>query len=138
MLRWRLSGAVLAVCLSGAPAWAQAPDEATRTAARALGTAGVEAYQAGDFAGASDKLEKAYQILKVPSYALWSARALEKRGQLVEALNRYLEASSMQIPAGEASVQQSAQADAEREGEALKPRVPRLVISVQGADPAEV
>jgi hypothetical protein len=52
------------------PAWSQAPDEATRTAARALGTAGVEAFEAGDMNTASDKLEKAYQLLKVPSLGL--------------------------------------------------------------------
>jgi hypothetical protein len=41
---------------------------------------------------ASDKLVKAYHLLKVPSFGLWSARALEKRGLLLEALARYLEA----------------------------------------------
>ncbi|HVY26077.1 MAG TPA: hypothetical protein VHB79_05970 [Polyangiaceae bacterium] len=119
-------------------ATAQSTEKAERTAARALGTAGVEAYQEGDYAAASDKLEKAFQILKVPSLGLWSARALEKRGQLVEALNRYLEAQSIQVPAGEVAVQQSARKDAEREGEALKVRVPRLVIELTGAEPSEI
>lgn len=129
---------MVVVALSAGPAWSQAPDEATRTAARALGTAGVEAFEAGDMTAASDKLEKAYQLLKVPSLGLWSARALEKRGLLVEALTRYLEASSMQVPGGEAAVQHKAQADAEREGTALKARVPRVVISLEGAEPSEV
>jgi hypothetical protein len=129
---------VVVVAVSAGPAWSQAPDEATRTAARALGTAGVEAFEAGDMTAASDKLEKAYQLLKVPSLGLWSARALEKRGLLLEALARYLEASSMQVPGGEAAVQHKAQADAEREGAALKARVPRVVISIEGAEPSEV
>lgn len=87
---------------------------------------------------ASDKLEKAYQLPKVPSLGLWSARALEKRGLLLEALTRYLEASSMQVPGGEAAVQHKAQADAQREGAALKARLPRVVISLEGAEPNEV
>jgi hypothetical protein len=138
MLLRRLPRFLLACSLLVRVASAQAPDPATRTAARALGTAGVEAYQAGDYAAASDKLEKAFQLLKVPSLGLWSARALEKRGLLTEALSRYLEAASIQVPAGEVAVQQSARADAEREGEALKQRVPRLVISVQGAETSSV
>src|SRR6185503_12996822 len=44
----------------------------------------------------------------------------------------------MQVPSGEAAVQQKAQAEAEREGAALKPRIPRLVISLEGAEPSEV
>ena len=138
-MRWLAFGSCVVVALvSVSPAFSQAPDEATRTAARALGTAGVEAFEAGDMVAASDKLEKAYQLLKVPSLALWSARALEKRGLLLEALARYLEASSMQVPGGEAAVQHKAQADAEREGAALKGRVPRVVISLEGAEPSEV
>lgn len=138
-MRWLAFGSsLLFVVVSAGPAWSQAPDEATRTAARALGTAGVEAFEDGDMLAASDKLEKAYQLLKVPSLGLWSARALEKRGLLLEALARYLEASSMQVPGGEAAVQHKAQADAEREGSALKVRVPRVVISLEGAEPGEV
>jgi hypothetical protein len=138
-MRWRTFGSCLVVvALSAGPARSQAPDEATRTAARALGTAGVEAFEAGDMVAASDKLEKAYQLLKVPSLGLWSARALEKRGLLLEALARYLEASSTQVPGGEATVQHKAQVDAEREGAALKVRVPRVVISLEGAEPSEV
>lgn len=134
----RLVRLTLAFTLLAQAAAAQTNEKAERTAARALGTAGVEAYQAGDYAAATDKLEKAFQILKVPSLGLWSARALEKQGQLVEALNRYLEAQGIQVPAGEVAVQQNARKDAEREGEALKVRVPRLVIELTGAEASEV
>lgn len=131
------SGVVACFLFAGVAA-AQASDPATRTAARALGTAGVEAYEDGQYEAASEKLEKAFGILKVPSLGLWSARALERRGLWTEALDRYLEAASIQVPAGELAVQQSARRDAEQEAEALKARIPRLVISVQGVEPGTV
>src|SRR5688500_19688537 len=93
--------ALLAALLTAGPLLGQAADESTRTAARALGTAGVEAYQANDFATATDKLEKAYGILRAPSLGLWSGRALVKVGKLVEAADRFLEVTSLQVPTGE-------------------------------------
>ncbi len=119
------------------PAAAQAPDEATRTAARALGTAGVEAYQASDFATATDKLEKAYALLHAPSLGLWSGRALVKLGKWVEAADRFLETTSLQVPAGDYAVQKRAQADAAAELAGLKPRIPSLVVAVEGAELAD-
>jgi hypothetical protein len=119
------------------PAAAQAPDEATRTAARALGTAGVEAYQASDFATATDKLEKAYALLHAPSLGLWSGRALVKVGKWVEAADRFLETTSLQVPAGDYAVQKRAQADAAADLAALKPRIPFLAVAVEGAELAD-
>jgi len=129
-----LGAALLSLAVAvAAPAAAQAPDEATRTAARALGTAGVEAYQANDFATATDKLEKAYALLHAPSLGLWSGRALVKVGKWVEAAERFLEATSLQVPAGDYAVQKRAQADAAAELAALRPRIPILLVEVEGA-----
>jgi hypothetical protein len=127
---WLLSGAVL---LSAPPLSAQSADESTRTAARALGNAGVEAYQANDFATATDKLEKAYGILRAPSLGLWSGRALVKVGKWVEAADRFLEVTSLQVPTGDYAVQKQAQTDAAAELQALKPRIPALLVKVEGA-----
>ncbi len=118
--------------------WADEPDEATRVAARAMGTAGVEAFQSGKYAEASDKLEKAYGLLKVPSLGLWSARALAKRGQLVEAEERYLETTGLQAPSGDSAVQRKAQQDAKADLAALKPRIPSLVIKVSNVDATQL
>lgn len=123
--------------LSGTAA-AQEIDEASRTAARAMGTSGVEAYQAGNYEEASDKLEKAYAIARVPSLGLWSARALRKLGKLVEAANRYAETVSLQVPEGDYVIQKQAQADASRELKELKPRIPVIQVDVKGAKPSEV
>lgn len=127
---WLLFGAL---ALAPAHALAQNPDESTRTAARALGTAGVEAYQTGDFATAADKLDKAYSLLRAPSLGLWSGRSLVKLGKWVEAAERFLEVTSLQVPTGDYAVQKKAQSDAAAELAALRPRIPTLVVQVEGA-----
>lgn len=139
MLRSRLAvrGAGLFLLLS-AQVLAQPADSSTRTEARTLGLSGVEAYQAGRYDAASEKLEKAYAIMNVPSIGLWSARALAKRGLLVEAANRYFEVASLQVPQGDAAVQRLAQVDAQAELDQLRLQIPRLVIRVSGVDPSEI
>jgi hypothetical protein len=69
---------------------------------------------------------------------LWSARALVKRGLLVEAAERYLETTGLQVPSGDAAVQRKAIEDARAELEALKPRIPSLRIGLVGAQLSEV
>lgn len=138
-MRRRCSLLALALALLAAPGIASAQaDDATRSAARTLGYSGVEAYQAGDYATASDKLEKAYRILQVPSLALWSARALVRLGRLVEASERYRDALRLSPEGGDVDVQKRAQTEAASELEALKPRVPVLIIQLRGAKPREV
>jgi len=132
-MKLRLAAWVLvAACVHACPAAAQV-DDATRTAARALGTAGVDAYQAGDYPTASDKLEKAYGLLKVPTLGLWSGRALVKLGKWVEASERFLETTNLQVPAGDYAVQKQAQADAAEDLKALLPKVPVVTVNVEGA-----
>jgi hypothetical protein len=117
---------------------AQAVDDATRGAARQLGYSGVEAYQAGDYPTASQRLEKAFLVLRVPSLGLWSARALVKIGKLVEARERYVDIQSLSISGGDATVQEQAKRDAKSELDAVSPRVPSLVVELEGAQPNEV
>jgi hypothetical protein len=125
--------------LAPAAAHAQAIDSTTRSTARQLGTEGVQAYEEGRYDEASDKLERAYQLLKAPSLALWSGRALERRGNLVEASERYLEATRLPIEGtDDKSVQQKAQADALAAHGELQPRIPRLLIEVHGATSSDV
>lgn len=117
---------------------AQGNEDSARAAARKLGYAGVEAYQAGDFAVASQKLEKAYAVVRVPSLGLWSARALAKRGKLVAAAERFFEVTRLPLTGGDADVQKRAQADAQTELDALQPTIPSVVIVVKGAAPSAV
>jgi hypothetical protein len=120
---------VLALTLGTASAQ---PAEATRAAARSLGYSGVEAYQAGDYATAKDKLEQSFELFQIPSLGLWSARALAKVGMLVEAAERYRRVAGLPLALGDAAIQQTAKADAERELAELIPRIPSLTIQIEG------
>jgi hypothetical protein len=113
-------------------------DSATRGAARQLGTSGVEALQAGDYKTASDKLERSYAALKVPSLGLWSARALIKLNRWVEASERLLEVTRLDVSGGDVAIQKAARADAEAELAALSPHIPAVVIDLKGVTSADV
>ena len=126
---------LLALTVMTVPAvGAEELDDANKAAARNLGYEGVESYQRGDYAGASERLERAFQVMRAPSLGLWSARASEKLGRLVEASERYLEVTRLEVGAGEAAVQKQAQAEAATEREALLPRIPSLLLKVEGAE----
>ena len=129
-------GLLLAVGWSNL-AVAQPVDEASRASARALGREGMDAYRANNFPLASSKLERAYRVVKAPALALWSARAFEKNGKLVEAAERYLEATRLPVTTGDQATQEQARIDAAKEREALLPRIANLMIEV-GGDVKEV
>lgn len=112
--------------------------DATRAAVRKLADAGVAAYRAGDLEGASEKLEKAYQLMPVPSLALWSARALMGRGAWTRAAERYLSARRLALGPGDPRIQEQAQQVAAVERAALVPRIPSLRVHVEGAAAGEV
>jgi hypothetical protein len=136
LLRVSGLGVLLALSAWGAPALAA--DDASRAAARRMATAGVEAFQHDDYAVAADKLERAYKMLPVPSIGLWLARALAKQGRLVEASERYTEVGRLSVTSGDTAVQKSAQKDAATELDALSPRIPSVVVRVDGAKASDV
>jgi hypothetical protein len=117
---------------------AEQADAATRSWTRKLATEAVEELERGDAESASAKLEKAYAAMRVPSLGLWSARALARRGLLVEASERYLETTRLTATEGSAAVHEAARKDAERELDELAPRIPSLRIDVEGALENEV
>lgn len=120
-------------------ALAAAPDATTRAAARKIATEGVIALEQGNAELASQRLEKAFELLQAPSIALWSARAFVKQGKLVEGAERYLLAGRLAVSEGnEQAVQEQAKKDAARELSELTPRIPKLVVTVEGAPPSEV
>lgn len=107
-----------------------AGDSATRGTVRGLAKEGVTAYESGDYELASKKLEAVYATVKIPTFALLSARALEKTGHLVEASERYLEATRLADGEGEPVAQERARDLARAELKELLPRVPQLIIRV--------
>ncbi len=132
-IRWLARALLLVGALHAHTASAQPVDDATRGAARTLGYEGISEFQAGRYAVAAEKLDRAYLALKVPSLGLWSARAFEKVGRLVAASERYREVMRLDPSGGDLAVQEQAQADAAREQAALEARIPTLVILVEGA-----
>lgn len=138
MLRRHITSACLAGTLYGLSAAPAIAQEHTRIGVRALGYAGVEAYQAGDYRTAEQKLNRAFRLLPVPSLGLWSARALVKVGALVEASRRYLAVSRLPLSAGDPAIQKEAQADAAREHAELQRRIPSVRIQLRGAGWQEV
>jgi len=126
---WLLSVSLL---LSASVALAQTDQE--RAAARSLATEGINAYSAGRNPEAVDKLERAYQLVPIPTIGLWSARALEKAGKLVEANERLIAVGRFQITKDESGVFAQAKAEAEQMQNLLSARVPELQIDVTHAE----
>ena len=128
-----LAGLLTALTLASPVVHAQAIDDATRAAARQLGYEGITDFQAGNYDTAADKLDRAYRALRAPSLGLWSARAFAKKGKLVAASERYVEVQRLDPGSGDVAVQKQAQADAAADHAALVPRIPGIVITVEGA-----
>ena len=124
---------LLAVLLATAPLAAQEVDDATRAAARTMGNEGLDAYEAGRYEEAYEKLDRAYQVVHAPTLCLWSARALEKLGRLVAAAERYREVFHLHFEHGDEAIFEKAKADAASELAALEPRIPTVRVDVEGA-----
>ncbi len=130
---------MLAGALLAAPLAAQPVDDATRSAARAMGNEGLDDYDAGRYEAAFDKLNRAYEVVQVPTLGVWSARALVKLERLVEAAERYREVIRQQAE-GDQELFEKAKADANAELAELEPRIPTLRFQIEGVptDRAEV
>lgn len=113
-------------------------DDATRAAVRRLGEAGLAAYRAEKYDEASERLDKAYSLMPVPSLALWSARALVARGLWTRGAERYLIARRLDLGPGDPQIQLSAQRLAAEERAALMPRIPSLRVVLSSAAAREV
>jgi hypothetical protein len=121
------------------PASGESDGQATaREQARDLGYSGVRAYAAGDYTAASEKLERAFALLAVPSLGLWSARALVKLGHFVDAEQRYRAVAKMRVDADAPEAQQAAHETAKAELLELLPRIPTLRVQIDGARPEEI
>jgi Flp pilus assembly protein TadD len=70
-----------------------ATDDNAKGAARELANQAKSDFDAGNFEEAGSKFQRAYEIAKVPTLAVWAARSLVKRGHLVAASELYRQAS---------------------------------------------
>ena len=133
----RLLIACWALALSLAPP-AAAQDDTAKQAARQLGQEGIDLFEKGDFEAASDRLERAYAVVRVPTLGLWLARSLAKQGRLVEALERYNDVGRMTLGDDAPKPFKAAKDKARNEQAELEPRIPSLVIVIDGASAGDV
>ena len=116
-----------------------ATDDTAMGVARKLANEAKGDFDAGRFEEAGRKFQRACEIANVPVLALWAARSLARYGELVSASEFYRQAVSLapnDFWIGNA--QQEAQAEAAKELSELQPRIPRLLIRVEGAGANEV
>lgn len=132
--------AFLFVLLTGSGAAAQDAGDDARAKARILGEEGLSFYDQGMFIDALDRFERADAHLKAPTLGLMAARSLEKLGRLVEASERYLAVTRMNLDPKASDVWKQALVTAGKEREAILPRIPTIEISLegQGAEGASV
>jgi hypothetical protein len=128
--------AIAAVWLVCGAAFGQS--QAAVTTAREVAKQGLQAYDAGRYDEAAQKLSQAYAVVQVPTLALYTARSLVKLAKLVEASELYLQATRLSATGSDASAQEQAQRDAAAERAELLPRIPRVAIRIEGAKPDQV
>lgn len=123
----------------GGPAAPGDVDDATRAEARKIAEEGLALFDAGRYADALDRFQRAGALVRAPTMELLSARSLVKLGRLVEASDHYRTAAEMTLTDGASEALRKARVDAAKEREALVPRIPSLWLSLEGtADGASV
>jgi hypothetical protein len=130
---------MLSVAMGTVTARAWALSDSDKEAIRALSNEAVADFDAGRYDSAKEKFSRAYALAKVPRLAVWEARAAERLGRLVSAYELYRQAIRLdrtELWIGD--VQEQAQRDAERELQALVPRLAKVTILIEGAERNQV
>jgi hypothetical protein len=130
--------AAAALTLAAPEARAQPVDLETKSAARKLGTEGQKLFEAGNVAGALEKFNLADSLVPAPTLGLRAARCLALLGRLVEASERYLDVTRMQLDRNAPAVMRKAQAEALAERDKLLPTIPSLDVTIEGPTGAGV
>lgn len=128
--------AVLVAALS-VPRMVLADSAADKATAREVATEGIGLFQAGKYADALDRLERAQALYDAPVHLLYIARSQEKLGKLVEASETYRLLDRYLLPAGAPEAWVAAVDDGRKELAALEPRVPKIRIAVAPKDAPE-
>ncbi|HEX2733507.1 MAG TPA: hypothetical protein VHM70_17975 [Polyangiaceae bacterium] len=117
---------------------ANAQTDEQRAGARALAEQGGAAFDEGRWQDAVDLFTRAQSLVDAPPHLLYIARAQEKLGHLVQAMEAYNKVTHMQLASNAPPVFKESQKDAERELQALTPRIPQVTVTVSGAKAEEV
>src|SRR5690606_31745944 len=134
MTRLRLLTLQLALAgvLSSSVCAAQTDEE--KTAARAAGKAAQQAFVEGDYERSIALFHKAESLVHAPTHLLFIARAHEKQGRLVLALEAYNKIVYEQLPENAPPAFVEAQVAAKQEADALEQRIPTLTLTLEGAE----
>jgi hypothetical protein len=122
----------LSLCALSGGAWAQTDEQ--RAGARTLATEGAAAFNDGRYKDAVDLFTKAESLMHAPPHLLYVARAHSKLGQLVKARETYLRITKEQLPPNSPPAFKDAQSTAQKELNAISPKIGSLEIKVEGAD----
>ena len=132
----RILPIALALLLSPAAAWAQAPapvSEVDRATARELAKDGKAALERKDYAVAADRFTRADSLVHAPTLLVGLARAEAGLGKWVVACELYRRVLREGVAPGAPAAFADALTDAQRELDELEPRVPGVIINVKGA-----
>jgi len=130
---------VAAAFLASIPAAAAAPpaEDPTKSAARKIAQEGLDLYDGGKYQDALERFQRADALVHAPTMQLMAARSLAKLGRLVEASERYDAVSKAPLDASASPAFREAVANAGKEREALLPRIPSVVLTVDVAPGVE-
>lgn len=108
-----------------------------RSAARDLATQGAQAFDAGQYAQASDFFRRAHELVQAPSIALLQARSLAKLGELMEAIDIYEQTARFKLADDSPDAYSQAVQTAHVEVEEVRRRLPRLKLTLLGVAKGE-
>src|ERR1700722_8549169 len=135
MLRATIAAVALAVSIPiSHVAFAQAVSDADRQAARDLSTAGFQLQQAGKYADALDKFQRAQAVFSAPTNLLRIAECEAQLGKLVEASETYRGLARLQLPKDSPPSFVAAQQQGAAELQQIEARIPKVRIDVVPAN----
>src|SRR5690606_3720863 len=132
-----ISLSLLGQWVTAAQVGAQAdPSAEDREGARALGYAGLSAFDSKRWAEAYEKFRAANELVYSPVFELYMARAKLQLGDLLASTALLKGLTERAVTPGEEPAWQRARDDAKLELEAVERRIPRLVVTLSGDQPA--
>lgn len=123
---------VLLVLSRPSDAGAVTPEE--KAAAREAATAGIHAFQEGNYDASLDLLHKAEQIMHAPPHLIYIARAHAAKGEYVLAREALMTLVNEVLPPDAPAAFHDAQAAGQILKSEVEPKIARLLIRVEGAD----
>lgn len=128
---------VLSIVLSLLAGSVHAQSAAERQAARALGDEALKLYESHDYEAAYDRFDKANRLLQAPTLELYMARCLLGLGKLASAYDHFHRGAELELEDDAPFQFVAAQKDARAALAKLEPRVPKLVVEVEGPTAVE-